>query len=334
MSAPSKAQKRKSPPVDEGRDVSPPPTKRKIQSTTKQNNVASFFTPTSQKAPERTKWRTVNKTLLVAQYQPTDEKPPTERRRCIAAFDLDSTLISTASGKKFRTDASDWKWWDPCVPGELRRLHGEGYQIIIVSNQGGISLKSDSKSLKSDMKSVTEFKSKVTAVLNQLDLPLSLYAATEKDLYRKPRAGMWREMLEDYDLETGEGVDMQRSLFVGDAAGRSGDEDGMGKKDFACSDRDFAANVGIRLATPEEHFLKEDTRQFKRSFDPATYVKEAVSSFTFTLAEDKDIVLLCGSPGSGKSTFYWSHLEPLGYERVNQDILKTVSRPSCGSSCG
>jgi bifunctional polynucleotide phosphatase/kinase len=36
------------------------------------------------------------------------------------------------------------------------------------------------------------------------------------------------------------------------------------------------------------------------------------------------LVLFCGSPGCGKSTFYWQVLKPLGYERVNQDILKSV----------
>ncbi|KAL8912784.1 MAG: hypothetical protein Q9172_007438 [Xanthocarpia lactea] len=36
-----------------------------------------------------------------------------------------------------------------------------------------------------------------------------------------------------------------------------------------------------------------------------------------------DIVIFCGSPASGKSTFYRKHLQPLGYERVNQDTLKT-----------
>lgn len=44
----------------------------------------------------------------------------------------------------------------------------------------------------------------------------------------------------------------------------------------------------------------------------------------FTKKNPLDIVILCGSPGAGKSTFYWKHLKPLGYERINQDILKTV----------
>ena len=42
-----------------------------------------------------------------------------------------------------------------------------------------------------------------------------------------------------------------------------------------------------------------------------------------------DIILFCGSPGVGKSTFYWKYLKRLGYERVNQDILKTVRGIVC-----
>lgn len=33
-----------------------------------------------------------------------------------------------------------------------------------------------------------------------------------------------------------------------------------------------------------------------------------------------------GSPGAGKSTFYRRNLEPLGFERVNQDTLKTKDK--------
>ena len=45
----------------------------------------------------------------------------------------------------------------------------------------------------------------------------------------------------------------------------------------------------------------------------------------FAKRNERDIVVLCGSPGVGKSTFYWTEIEPHGYERVNQDILKSVS---------
>jgi len=80
------------------------------------------------------------------------------------------------------------------------------------------------------------FKTKASAVLSQLDLgETSLYAATEKDVFRKPRPGMWKEMVEDYDLDDTDGIDLANSFFVGDAAGRIAS---AGKpKDFSCSDR-------------------------------------------------------------------------------------------------
>lgn len=57
----------------------------------------------------------------------------------------------------------------------------------------------------------------------------------------------------------------------------------------------------------------------------------AIEPVTFEKRNPLDLVIFCGSPGAGKSTFYWKYLQPLGYERVNQDILKTVcvdhSRP-------
>ena len=261
--------KRKSP---NNNTVSPPPTKRKIQSTTSKSAVSSFFTPTSQRPPDRTTWRTIDDSLLIAKYVPQGAPSHPSKRRKVAAFDFDGTLVTTQSGKKFSSDANDWKWWDACVPGELRRLHEEGHQVIIVTNQGGLNLKGDSKTAKSDGARISNFKGKMSAVLSSLDLPTSVYAATQRDQYRKPRDGMWREMVEDYDLDEGGGVDLDGSLFVGDAAGREKDEDGMGKKDFACSDRDFAANVGIKFATPEESFLDAETRAFKRMFDPAAYL--------------------------------------------------------------
>lgn len=109
------------------------------------------------------------------------------------------------------------------------------YEVAILSNQGGISLKSDPKSVKSDQKRLADFKSKVTSVFNQLNLPISIYAATARDQYRKPRTGMWSEMVEDYDIEGDQGPDLEGSIFVGDAGGRSNVE--RGGDDHSCSDR-------------------------------------------------------------------------------------------------
>ena len=67
-----------------------------------------------------------------------------------------------------------------------------------------------------------------------LDLPISIYAATAKDMYRKPRTGMWEEFLKENDINS-ESVDVQNSFFVGDAGGRPAAFNA--RSDFSCSDR-------------------------------------------------------------------------------------------------
>ncbi|KAH7094628.1 polynucleotide kinase 3 phosphatase-domain-containing protein [Paraphoma chrysanthemicola] len=309
------------------RGVSPPPSKRKQQSTTTNKAVANFFTPASKKEPSKMSWRIVKNSLLVGRYAPTTNIALQGRAK-VAAFDFDSTLITSASGKVFSRDASDWKWWHSSVPTTLKRLHEEGYLVAIVSNQGGISLKSDPKTVKSDQKRLSDFKQKVSVVLSQLDIPCSVYAATSRDQYRKPRTAMWDELLDEYDLD--DVVDLNNSFFVGDAGGREAIPGGV--KDHSCVDRHFAANVGIPFHTPEEYFLHEEPRPFTRDFDPTAYIGEhepeladqsTSASPAFTKPYPLDIVLFCGSPGAGKSSYYWRTLQPLGYSRVNQDILKT-----------
>ena len=103
--------------------------------------------------------------------------------------------------------------------------------------------------------------------------------------------------------------------------------------------RNFAANVGIAFHTPEEFFRGEAVRPFARTFNPRDYLDDSggidanggdnsSAEAAFLKINPVDMVLFCGSPGSGKSTFYWTHLQPLGYKRVNQDTLKSVRGPS------
>ncbi|KAG5297472.1 polynucleotide kinase [Histoplasma ohiense] len=313
--------KRKS--TDRG-DISPPPLKRKAIGTATNKTVANFFTPVSQKKPEQVTWRTVNNSCIIGKYHQEQalEAAKSGKKRRIAAFDLDSTLIATKSGRRFPTNERDWKWWSPSVPDKLKQLNDEGYLVVVLSNQKAISLKKDLKGGRVESKSLSIFKQKVAAIMQTLDMPFSVYAATASDEFRKPRMGMWREMLDDHGLSVAGLLDLEQSIFVGDAAGREGDH--------SCVDRDFAANVGVAFETPEEFFLDEAPKPILRAFDPKAYIVDSSAdepTITFSKKSDVELVIFCGSPGSGKSTFYWRYLEPLGYERVNQDILK--SRPKC-----
>ena len=109
------------------------------------------------------------------------------------------------------------------------------YAIVIITNQGSVSLKSNSKTIKSDQRSLANFKTKVASVLSHFDFPILLLAATARDCYRKPRIGAWNELIDHLDLDEGDGVDLQSSLFVGDAGGRAARTNA--KADHACSDR-------------------------------------------------------------------------------------------------
>ncbi|KAK4184153.1 polynucleotide kinase 3 phosphatase-domain-containing protein [Podospora australis] len=343
----------KRPAPDNDCAISPPPMKRKAQTAMTKTAVANFFTPASQKPKEPTVWsersppdsESSPATLLVAKYLPAlfastaGYTDPKGKRRKIAAFDLDSTLITTASGKQHASDPADWKWWHPSVPARIKELFNvEGYQVVIFTNQGGLTLHPDPKSkapTKFTKTRVPNFKQKCNAVLNQLGIPITLYAATAKDIFRKPRTGMWEQMKSDYSLQEDE-IEKEECIFVGDAGGRVAVPKGP-KADFSCSDRNLAANIGIKYLTPEEFFLGEQPREFSRDFDlkGIPFVEEGLQEgegIVFEKKFKKEVVLFVGPPGAGKSTFFWKHLKPLGYERVNQDSLK--SKDKCFKAAG
>jgi len=79
------------------------------------------------------------------------------------------------------------------------------------------------------------------------------FVATEADEFRKPSTGMWQFFIENYSKT--KTVDINKSFYVGDAAGRHKRADRP--KDFSDSDLKFALNVKIPFKTPEEFFLKK-----------------------------------------------------------------------------
>ncbi|KAI8987800.1 polynucleotide kinase 3 phosphatase-domain-containing protein [Mycotypha africana] len=270
------------------------------------------------KAKKPIEWMNVLNSVLIARSKDVAKNK-------IAAFDLDGTLIATKSGRVFPKDEYDWRWWDPCIPKCLEKLHSEGYKLVIISNQNGLNSE----------KKIKSFKTKIEAILNQIEPPILLLAAMEKDRYRKPMTGMW-----DWLMKNNSNLEVNKSqcFYVGDAAGRGDGWKLKRKKDHSCSDRKFADNVQIKFYTPEEYFLKEAPAKFTwGGFNAKEHLALALPQYS---AEDtplvpvdarQELVVCVGYPASGKSSFVKRYLVPKGYIYVNQDSLK--SREKCVTAC-
>nr|CAX11689.1 polynucleotide kinase-3'-phosphatase [Nilaparvata lugens] len=230
----------------------------------------------------------------------------------IASYDMDGTIILTKSGKVFPVDKNDWKLFSPAVKSQLKKLHDDNFKIVIFTNQAGIS-RGKTK--------VDDFKYKVEKITSALDVPVQVFVATSEDKYRKPVPGMWEVLIQ----KKNDGLDYSESdsFFVGDAAGRVESWAPKKKKDFSCADRLFALNVGIKFYTPDAHFLKLPEGKFALpGFNPSQlFSNNALITDKEILSKTKEVVVMVGSPGSGKSFFANSYLVKAGYSCVNRDTL-------------
>ncbi|XP_063933480.1 bifunctional polynucleotide phosphatase/kinase-like isoform X2 [Zophobas morio] len=237
------------------------------------------------------------------------------QRNKIAAFDLDHTLVTTKSGKAFSVNENDWKFTFPVVVEKLDFLYKNGYKIVVISNQLGIT-----------KKKVPEFflKKKVAQILKAVGVPVQCFLATALDKYRKPLPGMW-SLVQLYNKVN---IDLSKSFFCGDAAGRPAGWEVGAKKDFSDSDRKFAFNVGLTFHTPEEFFLNAPPQPFQwKGPDPKLLPLSTSRAPPFVLEKDScELLINVGSPGAGKTFFTENFLVPFGYRRINQDTLRSLQR--------
>jgi len=233
-----------------------------------------------------------------------------EPSNLVLAMDLDSTLICTKSGKTFAQSQEDWKLLYENIPKVLKEY--PDHRKVIISNQAGIEKgKQDKKA----------WQNKVQKVVEALDEPVLVMASIASNHFRKPCTGMW-----DYftsNLNGDQEVDLSNSFYIGDAAGRPAK--GTRKKDFNDTDLKFALNVGLKFQTPEQFFLGQKETVPKPQFDPKQINKSGSALKNgVTLRDIQECIIFVGSPASGKSTFWKTHLSD--YVRVNNDTLKTKAR--------
>lgn len=219
----------------------------------------------------------------------------------IAGFDLDWTLVRSIRGK-FPKDADDWAFL-PNRLSVLAQYEADGYILVIFTNQGY-------KGARQQM--ALQRINRIIAAFHQVGLHPWVAVATGKDHYRKPEIGMW-----NFLQETLPSLDQSHSFYVGDAAGRP--------QDFDDNDRQFAQNAGLTFFVPEDIFPKTlipNPHRIKKPAEPYRNLQPK----DLNLPSTQNMLIFVGMPGTGKSTFYRTYLEPRGYLYANQDTLKTKAK--------
>jgi len=230
----------------------------------------------------------------------------------LASFDMDDTIITRKSGAKFPINADDWIFLNDKVVPCLKKLAADGFKIVIFTNQMGVT---------TGKSKIEDIKKKVANIAAAMDIEMQVLAATGEDEYRKPGLGMWTLFNQKFNGNIK--VDMKVSFYCGDAAGR---KDGK-HKDFSDSDLKFGLNVGLPFKTPENLFFGEKDKIEVKGFNPSTVPETGeliVGKGDKVAFVEKEMVLMVGAPGSGKSTFCVNYLPK--YVRVNRDTLKTKEK--------
>jgi len=228
---------------------------------------------------------------------------------------MDGTLIRTKSGKTFPQNRDDWVLFSSTVPKKMRKLHEEGFKLALFTNQKGLSTG------KSNLEDIT---GKIDDLQQKLGVPLLALAFTKDDGYRKPLPASWD--LVGGELNGGVAIEPSQSMYCGDAAGRKPAAAEKKKKDFSDGDLKFARNNGVDFYTPEEMFTAVNPKPFannKFDFDPRRLGTNPLP-FPAELPIGPSMVMLVGSPGSGKSSI--ANFVFAQHTIINQDAIKSKAK--------
>lgn len=249
----------------------------------------------------------------------------------VAGFDLDDTLIQKP--KRRGPQAGEWKIIDPVAGKKISGLARREYIIVVFTNQAGMTVTKnfDKQKWKDEMEALVE-----KLMGRTKNYYFAVYVAKRYDLYRKPNLGLWNLMKED--LKERFGLSKlkisRKSFYCGDAAGRTAP--GAFKKriypsskgDFSDADRKFALNIGISFCTPEEFFMGEPSPvpYEIKGFDPKKFMEDLEGAEYKFEPRKKELVVLVGPPGSGKTEFANKYIVPHGYVHISQDVCKTKQK--------
>ncbi|KAF0919079.1 hypothetical protein E2562_028299 [Oryza meyeriana var. granulata] len=153
----------------------------------------------------------------------------------IAAFDFDGCLAKTSVRI---VGADKWSLQYESIPEKLQILYNDSYKLVIFTNESNIERWNKKRQQAVDSKI-----GRLDKFIERVKVPIQVFIAcglgkgktTPDDPFRKPNTGMWWLMTEHFN--SGVVVDMDKSFYVGDAAGR--------ENDHSDADREFAKGFTI-----------------------------------------------------------------------------------------
>ncbi len=213
-----------------------------------------------------------------------------------AIFDMDHTLIAPKNNKVYPKDENDYEYTYENVIETLEKYINNNYFIYVVSNQYGLLRKEEKKKVEKE-----NIIKKINLAFGMIERSkIGFFLGCDKNYYRKPHTGSYHFIEEYYKIKINKNV----SFFCGDALGR--------KDDFSASDYYYALNCGIMCYSPEELFKKNGEKEYYKKINRA-YLEKITSEVSkvelqkiFEILHkdtNKKVILMTGSPASGKTTF-------------------------------
>lgn len=153
----------------------------------------------------------------------------------IASFDLDGTIIKPKNPRhKICKGASDWQFFSAWSKVNISKsvTQPKTRRLIIFTNQNGVGL---------NIVPLSEVKSRIESVTKSINIPCTVFVATEKDEFRKPKTKMFWLLEKCFNDHLT--VERESSFYCGDAIGYPSHSD---------ADIKFAEALGLQFITPEK----------------------------------------------------------------------------------
>lgn len=136
----------------------------------------------------------------------------------------------------------------------------------------------------------------IKLVAKTLDIPIFILVSISKCDY-KPNPKIFNLFIGNYK------INKKTSFFIGDAIGR--------KSEFSDSDKVFAENIGVSYYCPELVFHTNP---------------EIIEMPIIPLSNDKQIIIMMGYPGSGKSIVAKNICKNENFAYIEGDVYKTSTK--------